>query len=535
MSRYFVYCRKSSESEDRQVLSIDAQRDELLRLAERRGLAVAEVLTESKSAKAPGRPVFSSMLARLKAGKAHGIICWKADRLARNPLDGGALLWAMKTHDIEIVTPGQVFRQGDDNKILLHIEFGMAEKYIDDLSRNVKRGNRAKVERGGWPHKAPAGYLNRRISTDVAIIQTDPERFPLIRRAWDLLLSGDHSVMEILRALNHRWGYRTSKGFPMTRTALYGVFRNPFYYGALQSKSGTGRGQHEPMITEEEFHRAQSLLGRHGAPRPIRRTFTYGGLMRCGECSCLITAEEKINRYGTRYTYYHCTRRRPCGQKRVIEEREVDRQLAAFLGRLMLPPVIVEWAFEYLNEPDREASLDHQAQTEALDRAIDAAKRTLANLTIMRAKELIGDEEFLAQRASLEGELGRLRRERPAPQDDEAIDQTLAATFVLAATASERFREATGPARRTLVEGIGSNFFLKDKTISVEAKKPFVVIDEGLQGLLGNPATFEPPNQRLTMRDLVELPDLKKEMWALMDDVRTFLLKEQRATQTTVD
>src|SRR5262249_4804084 len=154
MSRYFIYCRKSTESEDRQVLSIDAQRDELLRLAEHRNLVIAEILTEAKSAKAPGRPVFSTMIERLKGGEAQGVICWKPDRLARNPLDGGLLLWTMKTHGVEILTPSQSFRQGDDNKILLHIEFGMAEKYIDDLSKNVRRGNRAKIEHGGWPHSA---------------------------------------------------------------------------------------------------------------------------------------------------------------------------------------------------------------------------------------------------------------------------------------------------------------------------------------------------------------------------------------------
>jgi len=60
MKSYVIYARKSTESEDRQVLSIDSQVTELKNLAAHAGVQVTDVLTESKSAKAPGRPVFAA-------------------------------------------------------------------------------------------------------------------------------------------------------------------------------------------------------------------------------------------------------------------------------------------------------------------------------------------------------------------------------------------------------------------------------------------------------------------------------------------
>jgi DNA invertase Pin-like site-specific DNA recombinase len=191
MSGYFIYCRKSSEAEDRQVLSIESQVGELKQVAAKMGVSIIEVLTESKSAKEPGRPVFNQLMQRLYKGEAAGVLCWKLDRLARNPVDGGSVIWGIKQHGIKVITPSQSFARDDDNVILMYIEFGMAQKYVDDLSKNVKRGLKTKVQNGWYPGVAPIGYLNY---TDPKTAEKrlikDPERFPLIRRMWDLMLTG---------------------------------------------------------------------------------------------------------------------------------------------------------------------------------------------------------------------------------------------------------------------------------------------------------------------------------------------------------
>src|SRR3989338_410503 len=135
MQTFFIYCRKSSESDDRQVLSFESQVHEIRHLARNRGLDVGEVFSESRSAKEPGRPVFNSMMKRLCNGEVEGVICWRLDRLARNPVDGGAVIWAVKEHGVKIITPTQTFSRGEDNAILMYLEFGIAQKYVDDLSR----------------------------------------------------------------------------------------------------------------------------------------------------------------------------------------------------------------------------------------------------------------------------------------------------------------------------------------------------------------------------------------------------------------
>jgi len=100
-TKYLIYARKSTESEDRQVLSIDSRIKELKDWARRSNLQIAETISESKSAKAPGRPGFNSLMQKIYKGKANGILCWKLDRLARNPLDGGSLIWAVEEGKVQ--------------------------------------------------------------------------------------------------------------------------------------------------------------------------------------------------------------------------------------------------------------------------------------------------------------------------------------------------------------------------------------------------------------------------------------------------
>ena len=95
-----IYARKSTESEDRQARSIADQLAELREVAERHQFEIVDVLTESQSAKKPGRPVFNDMLARLEKGEAEGILAWHPDRLSRNPLDAGRLMWLIDTGGI---------------------------------------------------------------------------------------------------------------------------------------------------------------------------------------------------------------------------------------------------------------------------------------------------------------------------------------------------------------------------------------------------------------------------------------------------
>ena len=160
--KYFLYARKSSEDEERQVMSIEAQLAELAEYAKRENIEIAETFVESKSAKSPGREVFGKLIAAVHNSKEPiGLLCWHPDRLARNSIDGGQIIYLIDTLKIASLRfPTFWFEPTPQGLFMLQVAFGQSKYYSDNLSENVKRGIRQKLRRGEWCSVAPFGYVN---------------------------------------------------------------------------------------------------------------------------------------------------------------------------------------------------------------------------------------------------------------------------------------------------------------------------------------------------------------------------------------
>ena len=137
MIKYFIYCRKSTEEEEKQILSIEAQLTELRDYVRENNLLVLKEFIENQTAKEPGRPIFNKMLEEIEKGKANGILAWNPDRLARNSIDGGRIIYLVDTEKIQSLKfPTFWFEATPQGKFMLSVAFGQAKYYTDNLREN---------------------------------------------------------------------------------------------------------------------------------------------------------------------------------------------------------------------------------------------------------------------------------------------------------------------------------------------------------------------------------------------------------------
>lgn len=343
--RYVLYARKSSEDDERQALSIESQVKAMQLLAEREGLAVAEVYRESHSAKTSGlRPVFQQMVVDLRAGKFTGIITWAPDRLSRNAGDLGAIVDLMDTGCIvDIRTHGQRFTNSPNEKFLLMILGSQAKLENDHRGENVKRGMKTRCELGRRPCPAPLGYSTaRHYDPSKSQIHTDAERAPVVREMF-LRCAEGWSGRRILAWLEEV-GFRSRSGKLVSLSMVYNILKNPFYTGRFQYPRGSGEwydGVHEPLVTREVFDQVQEQLVTAPKGPWGQKEFAFGRMLRCGACGSGVTAEEKwkfsVTGLHSRYVYYGCSRgrKRQCPE-RYITERELMRQLEEIIDTVPL-------------------------------------------------------------------------------------------------------------------------------------------------------------------------------------------------------
>ena len=474
--RYIIYARKSTEDEDRQILSIEAQLTELREFAAKEKLEIVASLCEAKTAKEPGRTKFAEMLSLIEKGKADGILSWHPDRLARNSVDGGKIIHMIDRGLIKSLKfPTFWFEPTPQGLFMLSIAFGQSKYFVDNLQENTKRGLRQKIRNGVWPGWAPVGYLN---NPKTKMIDIDSEKAPKVRKLFELYATGNHTFHSLANwCKKHKLKGNLGKEISTSNIPI--ILQNIFYTGLMKWKGEIFEGKHKPLISKKLFDKVQETLKQRGRVKKIKNHyFPFSGLMKCGSCGCGITAEIQKG-----HNYYRCTKKKePCPEKYLREEILAD-QIKTYLQKVSLSSQDSKKVLAELEKDELQAKEQTKIAIQNLKEEILRIEKELERLLDVYLKEVISTEEYTSRKQKL---LTKKVESQEKIRDFEQKGLSWlepAREFVLKLNQAEKLiKSGDKPEMTTFLKNIGSNHILQNQKLSFSWKIPFNLAAEPRSG-----------------------------------------------------
>lgn len=566
--KYIMYCRKSSEGDDRQAASLPAQKRELIDLQEKENLKVIKVIEEAQSAYHKGRPQFSQMINDVRTGKANGILVWSLNRVTRNTNDHNLIVELMNDGCLRrITTPNKSYNNNADDIVAMEMDFINSKWYSAKLSEVVRRGNRQKfLVKKEWSGLAKPGYKNefdQQLRKNILVV--DEERFQLLRKAALLIINGTHTAGQALHTLNEKWGFKTryikvNGGKKFSRTSFYAFLSDTYYYGLMKRKFDgrdyTVMGEHKPMFTEEEFDLLQIRLGKKGLPHQSKHDFPYKSALKCGGCGGSVTAQEKwqvicpdcklkfhkgrltnscpqcsikiedmIKPKVLHYIYYGCVKKvhPECTEKHIRVEN-IEKTIDEELKKFEIPKEFTLWAIKYLQEVNTVTENDQSERLKYLHKQQVACLAQIQNLVNLKTRSdnvdgsILSDDEFVAQKKKLNTEAESITSQ--IKHADTQVNNWVyltEETFKFACFARYWFTKGDIKTKTYILSKLGNNLLIKDGKLLVDQSKAFFLIQSGYDSVKSLANKLEPNLEVITPTQMLSLEPVCK-LWRRRQD-----------------
>ena len=467
----FIYCRKSTDRNDKQEKSLETQERICLETARRNNLNVLEVILESKSAKDAGnRPKFDELIAHIKSKDAGVIVTWDIDRLARNLTEAGLLQSLYETGFIQkIITENDIYQSDRDFMNIGH-EFVDASNYSRRLRSKVKDGIETKLRNGEIPGSVKIGYyiVDKKM-------KPDPDRSPFVKLAFEMYVQGNS--LRIITQKLYEMGFRSKKGNKMYLSSIAEMLKRIDYTGTFEYNKQLYQGNYDPLISMVLFDKVQKLLVKNNLPKSQKHYFLYRGVIRCADCGCMHTATMKQGKY----VYYYCTNsKRICKQhEKYIEEEEMHKLYSTKLSEL---PIDVE----ILNQSYDLYAKNYLMQYKDVENQKNLVKKQLGNVET-RIKRLVdiyinGEiqqevysqkyKELVLEKETLQNTLNKLETQKP-----EETLETIRKFKDYCCDLQKTYSLGNNEVKDEILNAVCWNFsILNGEIASIQYKKPFDMI-----------------------------------------------------------
>lgn len=347
-----IYCRVSTQEQGKGT-SLDEQKTACKEICKYYKMNIMETFTEKASAMKGGkRPLFNKVVQMLKEGAAKILVCAYSDRLTRNGTDGDTIKELIEDYGITVVIvhSNRIIKAPVDPTDYLMFELEIAfSNYRVRIDRvRCNSGIVAKNMGGTRTAKPPYGYMYDNDTREVVVVE---KRADFVRKAFELLATGEYSVKEVCEELSRLdFHYDLQPDGIIPKQSLISMLKNTFYMGEYLVKQTDEyvQGKHEPIISKDIFEEVQKILS--SSPKaPRKHDLLYSRLITCSGCGHYMTGDVKQKPNGKRYVYYRCTNPQ-CDERYSVNETSIDTDVAAYLSEIQLGLIPDEIVAEVLND-----------------------------------------------------------------------------------------------------------------------------------------------------------------------------------------
>lgn len=479
MKRLFGYIRVSTIGQGNGV-SLPEQKDAIERHAARKGFQIVDWFSEKRTAAKRGRPHFDAMLRRLRAGEADGVVIHKVDRSARNLAD-----WA----DVEeLLDAGFDVEIANDNldlhsrggRLTAGIEAVIAADFIRNNREEVLKGFNGRIKQGLYPLPAPIGYRDNGKGKAKTL---DPEKAPLVRRAFERYATGDVNL-RLLTDEVRAWGLRNRHGQALSKDGVWVMLKNPFYIGVIRLKrrSESFPGIHEPLISSRLFERVQRILDGKSNGMLRKHDHLFRRRFVCAGCGYTMSASLKKG-----HVYYRCYQVR-CPLTVSVREERIEEKLTDRLGEIAFPAELQAAITEVLGKREKTAAAEQREQLGALRVSLANLDIRLGKLTDAFVDGTIERELFLSRKDALLTDQVRLREQIRVLEADAASKYKEARKiFELAGSAVFQYETGTPWEKRDLVDQTTCDRLVEAGNVRISLLSPFRELAETTKSSNGAP------------------------------------------------
>jgi site-specific DNA recombinase len=406
-----VYARVSRASDDRQR-SVKGQVDDCAGRLSERGLRPGKVhIDNSRSAWNPRvhRPGWDALMARLESGATGGVIVFDLARFSRRPIEGERLIAAAENGMLVLDSENEYDLTSANGKKAFRDQLSGAAYESDRLSTRVKRGKRAKAQRGE-PNVSsrPFGF-----EADGVTIR---EEEAALLRDWTARFLDGESQDALIAEANER-GILTSYGKAWTRAGLRQLLTRHRNAGLVVHRGAVvGRLPGEPIISEDESERVHAVYAARRNGRPPSTLYLCSGIALCGLCDHRLTGRPRANMKPyedgqVRRQYWCSPSTGGCGRI-AVDQRGLDEHAAAL-------------TLAVLSDRRHAGAIEHAArriaeQADKLDESIAEIEHLAAELAGRLGRLEITLDRYDAATKPLDRRLAELQAQRDALPDADA-------------------------------------------------------------------------------------------------------------------